>query len=117
MTRLLIEIEPDPDGVHCGDLCRCNDDGMWCGAFDDELLGPLSALKRLPECLAAEQAAKRLEAYRAGVVELRAAALAQEQMREFGPEVTHHRGEWHVQHGPPCDALKAALEQLDEEAT
>lgn len=54
MARIIIkiEIEPDPDGKHCG-ACHCVERGGWCSAFDVRLEGSIGRWDCCPECLAA----------------------------------------------------------------
>ena len=53
MARIIIkiEIEPDPDGKHCGD-CHLAERGGWCSAFDVRLDGSIGRWDCCSECLA-----------------------------------------------------------------
>ena len=63
MTHITIEIEPSPDGKHCGD-CHLAERGGWCSAFDVRLEGSIGRWDCCSECLAARVPAeiKRLQA-------------------------------------------------------
>ena len=84
MARIIIkiEIEPDPDGKHCGD-CHLVERGGWCSAFDRRLDGILGRWDCCPECLAARVPAeiKRLQAENAAIDEVLGAAV-----EEYGRE-------------------------------